>query len=252
MEAIVMLHVSPEDAQAELPGVSLSALQDFILLPLGIPLASDPETLAARVREVADPILDLHEEQEPRGVAVLPSTLSLEATTWDAAVEEVGELADWIEPAPAADATGLEGLFSAFSAMMPAGAGQPGALDMSQIAAQLQGAQGQALIAQAMNMAQQLAAGGQLAGLGEALQSGTGSGETGAVGDARDKAAPEAPPDLGALASQAQAMLQGADLDALATQAQAMLAGNPALKQRLHDELAEAHEGGHKDEEDGD
>lgn len=244
MKAVAILHVDPEVATTALEGVSLEGREDFVLLPLDVPLASAPAQIAARMRELAGPVLELH--REPKGVPVIPDSLKLEATAWTAALDEVGELADWVAPAPPNPMAGLEGLMGAFAGMAPPGtippamSGVGGMPDMSALADQLQGEDGQALLQQAMEMAQQLASTGALADFAQAMSQGQppAEGDDPAAQMGLDPRALEGV-DMSQMAEQAQAMMQGMDLNAMAAQAQSMLQANPELEQQLRQQMGD-------------
>lgn len=219
MQAIAILHVDPELAAAALEGATFTALEDCVLVPLGVPLTSEPAELAIALAEVAGPLVQVH--HEPRGVPVFPTTYALAAKRWAAAIEELGEAADWIDPSAAAPMAGLD-----MGALM----GAMGGADMAAFAQHLQGPEGAALLEQAMQMAQQLAQNGGFAQLAQQM------GQSGVDPEmlARQMQGGGADsPDLTALAEQAQAMLQGADLSSMAEQAKAMLAANPELEAQL-------------------
>lgn len=252
MKAVAILHVDPEVAETSLEGVSLTKLEDCVLLPLGVPLASDPAQLGARVREIAGPVVDVH--REPRGVPLFPDSVTLEATTWAAAIEELGEAADWVQPQPANPMASMEGLLGALGAGGQMPEGMP---DLGAMAEQLQGEQGAALLEQAMQMAQQLAQSGALEdfakamggpqtipapppeGMPEADESQPQQGSLDPEMLRQMGLDPEAlqDADLEALTEQAQSMMQGLDLGAMAEQAQSMLAQNPELEKQLREQL---------------
>ena len=51
-------------------GMRAEPLEDAVLLHTGMPFASEPEELAAKLQEVLGDVLDEHED--PRGIFVLP------------------------------------------------------------------------------------------------------------------------------------------------------------------------------------
>jgi hypothetical protein len=91
---------------------------------------------------------------------VYPASYAPEATTFDALVEELGEAADWIRLEAPAPADPFAALTSALG-----GAG----VDLDALAGQLQGQDPNALMQQAMGLAQQLAESGQLGDVQRAM-----------------------------------------------------------------------------------
>ena len=240
MEAIAILHIDPEATRVPLAEAQIERRADFVKVPLGVPLASEPSALAAALRRVAGAVLEQH--SEVRGVPVVPSTMSLQSQTWDEALEEIGELADWIVVADFPAGDGLAGLMSAFAGMAGPGALEKGLPDMSQLAAALEGEQGQALLGQALGMAQQLAAEGRLPGLLQALGSASGPGGMPAV-DPQSLASAlqeQARPEAADLSAQAQEMMRGMNLEELATKAHAVLNSQPDLEKALRERLGAA------------
>jgi hypothetical protein len=196
------------------------ALADSTVIDLGIPLASEPDAIAARLRALLGDLLDVHDAER---VPVYPSSHALEAGTWNDVVDELGEAADWIPVRAPADPFG--GLMSAgFPGM---GGGQ--APDMAAMAAMFQGGDASALLEQAMQMAQQLAESGAFADFAMNMAAPAAS----APSDAPDPRA--ALEQLGVSPAQLDAQLgaMGLDLEKLASDAQAMLEKNPELEQKL-------------------
>jgi len=181
--------------------VKVRPLGNATLVHLGASIAQDPASLGQRLQALLGEVLVAHDE--PRGVPLFPESYSLNAQSWDDAVAELGDGAEWI-PLPQAQPQMPD-----LGAMLGAMGG------MDALSEQLQGAGGAAMLEQAMAMAQQLAQSGALDGLAQQLQ-GAQSPE-----DALQKMG--APPDA----------LGGLDLGAMAAQAQQMLAGNPDLEQQL-------------------
>lgn len=231
MNAIAVLKVSPSVVFAALPeeggarraksgeAVTVEALEDAVKVHLGVSLASEPEALAARMHELLGELLDLHEPT--RGVPVYPDSHALAAKKWNEVVDELGEAADWI-PVQAADP-------------MQALMGGMGGMDLGAMMQQM-GGDPEALMQQAMQMAQQLAQSGDLGDLTKMM-----GGMGGAGGQM---------PDLGALANQAREMIekdpgleqrlqqqveQMGGIDAMSAQAEAMLEQNPELAAKLRE-----------------
>lgn len=188
--------------------VKVTPLGNATLVHLGASIAQDPVTLGRRLEALLGEVLVAHDE--PRGVPLFPESYSLNAQSWDDAVAELGDGAEWIELPQAQPAV------PDLAAMLGAMGG------MDALNEQLQGAGGAAMLEQAMAMAQQLAQSGALDGLAQQLQ-GAQSPE-----DALQKMG--APPDA----------LGGLDLEQMAQQAQAMLQGNPDLEQQLRGAFGEA------------
>jgi hypothetical protein len=68
---------------------------DATACSLGIGFGTEPEELAAYVRQVAGTTLDLH--QDPRGVFVVPSVAWKSSySSYQAVLDEVGELGQWV------------------------------------------------------------------------------------------------------------------------------------------------------------
>ncbi len=220
MNAIAVLKIDPELVTAALPAlegerrrgangepVRVRALTNAALVHLDAPLAEDPEVLGALLAMKLGDVLAAH--GEPRGVPVYPESYALAATSWDAAVEELGDGADWI-PLPDAKPA-----LPDLSAML----GPGGAAQLAGFAQQLQTEDGAAMLQQAMQMAQQLASSGALADLAKKM-SGAASPEEALRGAGADPVA-----------------LGGLDLGAMMAQAQSMLAANPDLERQLREQL---------------
>jgi len=160
--------------------VKVRPLGNATLVHLGASIAQDPASLGQRLQALLGEVLVAHDE--PRGVPLFPESYSLNAQSWDDAVAELGDGAEWI-PLPQAQPQMPD-----LGAMLGAMGG------MDALSEQLQGAGGAAMLEQAMAMAQQLAQSGALDGLAQQLQ-GAQSPE-----DALQKMG--APPDALALAMQ--------------------------------------------------
>jgi len=223
MNAIAVLRIDPDVVRASLPqgGESprIDALENATLVHLGMPLTAEPQALGLRLASLMGDVLALH--QEARGVPVYPTSYELKAKTWDAAIAELGDGADWIpvlgtQPAMP-DLSGMPDLASMLGA---GGAGQ-----MAALAEQLQSSGGADMMQQAMQMMEQLSQSGALAGLAEQMAGAT----TPEQALQQMGAGPDA---LGALG--------GLDLNAMAAQAQSMLAQNPDLERQMREQLGAA------------
>lgn len=174
------------------------ALDDATLVHLGIGIGSEPEELAERLHALLGDVLERHEEA--RGVPVYPSSYALEARTWAAAVEELGEAADWVKVYED-EGDGMADMLSAFG-LDPK--------DVAEMQKQLQGPGGQDMFAAALEAARALSEQGAFNDIAERMR------QMGAV-------------DPSALA----AGMGGLDLDALTREAQRVLAENPQLEEEL-------------------
>ncbi|HHH30040.1 MAG TPA: hypothetical protein ENK57_17080 [Polyangiaceae bacterium] len=192
--------------------VRVDTLSNAVLVHLGIPLTEAPEVLGARLASLLGDLLAAH--TDPRGVPVYPESYSLSAASWDDALRELGDGADWVPVRAAAPA--MPDLAALLAGGMPGG-GMHG--DPMAALAQLAGGDGASLMQQAMQMVGQLAESGALEGLA-AQMSAIGSPE-----DALQQmgVAPEA--------------LGGLSLSGMAEQAKEMLKQNPALAQRIESQL---------------
>lgn len=225
MNAIAVLQIDPALVRQALPAldagdaeaerrrgangepVRVRALENATLVHLDAPLTEDPEVLGALLAMRVGDVLAAH--AEPRGVPVYPESYALAATTWDAAVAELGDGADWIPLGGGAPA------LPDLAAML----GPDAAAQFAGFTEHLQSEQGAAMFQQAMQMAQQLAGSGALAGLAEKM-----SGAT-------------TPEEALSQAGADPAMLGGLDLGAMMAQAQSMLAANPDLERQLREQL---------------
>ncbi|MCB9596348.1 MAG: hypothetical protein H6719_26735 [Sandaracinaceae bacterium] len=210
--------------------VRIRALDNATLVHLEASVTEDPEVLGFGLAAQLGELLAAH--SDPRGVPVYPESYALTAKTWDAAIEELGDGAEWIAlpsagPAGFADlgamlgggAPDLAAMFGGggapdLAAMLGGGGGQLGAL-----AQQLQGPEGAAMLQQAMQMAQQMAQNGSLNEL------------------ARKMAGATTPEEALAQAGASPAALGGLDLGAMMQQAQSMLSANPDLERQLREQL---------------
>ena len=196
----------------------IEAFDDATAIRLGIPLGyADPEVMGVLVATALGDLIDSHDD--PRGVPLIPESYVPKARAWDALIEELGELADWapIEGPeivdPAAD------MFGALGADPQ---------QLMQMAAQMQGQDPSVLMQQAMQMAQQLAASGAMDEIQRAMQQMMqGQGMPPGGGDA-DGGVPGGMPGM------------GMDFAAMAAQAQSMLDANPALRDKLMQQMGGA------------
>lgn len=222
MNAIAILRIAPDTIRQALPGIDdvregacgepvrIRALSNATAVHLGVPLTESPASLGLRLAALVGDVLLAHDE--PRGIPIYPESYTLEAATWDDAIAELGDGADWVPlPMPGAGLPDLSSLL---------GAG--GAAQLRGFAEQLQGAEGAALLEQAMQMAQELAQSGALAGFAQQMLGGAQSPEAML---AQMGVGPDA---LGAA---------GLDLGAIAQRAQSMLASNPDLERQLREQL---------------
>jgi hypothetical protein len=198
----------------------IDALDDATLVHLEIGIGSEPSELAARLEELLGELLEAHEE--PRGVPVYPSSYTLAARTWEAAIEELGEAADWVKiEEETAGLGGMGDMLRAFG--LDAG-------DLADMGKHLGAAgAGEDVFAAAMRAAQEMSQRGAFKDLAERM---------------RGMGVPEDPQQLleqmGGTAG-----LGALDLEALAQQAQRMLSENPELAEQL----SKALEGGDDDDD---
>lgn len=183
------------------------ALDDATVVQLGISIASEPEELAERLEALLGELLDAH--ADPRGVPIYPSSHALEATGWDAAIEELGEAADWVSLEE--DGGGLGDMLKAF------GLGAGGLEDVQKIFAE---GDRSALLSSAMRMAQEMAESGALEDLAKRMRIMQGADG----GDEQWKQLERAT---------ATDRLGGLDLDELTKEARRMLEQNPELEEKL-------------------
>lgn len=228
MNAIAIVRIAPETIRQALPAtdeedvrrgatggpVRIRALSNATAIYLGVPLTESPESLGLELATLLGDVLLAHDEA--RGVPVYPESYALEADSWDDAIAELGDGADWI-PLPVPGGAAMPDL----SALL----GASGAAQLQGFAKQLEGEDGGALLQQAMQMAQQLAQSGALEGLAQQL--------AGAASNPKEALANMGmgPDALGAM---------GLDLGAIAKQAQSMLADNPELEAQLRAQLGGA------------
>jgi hypothetical protein len=189
----------------------IAALEDATIVHLEVGIGSEPSELAARLRELLGELLDAHDE--PRGVPVYPSSYALEARSWAAAIEELGEAADWVKIEE--DVAGLGGMGD----MLRAFGLDPGAL--AGMGQHLGAGAGEDMLAAAMRAAEEMSQQGAFKDLAERM---------------RGMGVPEDPQKL----LEQMGGPGGLDLEALAEQAQRMLSQNPELAEQL----AKALEGG--------
>ena len=230
MNAIAVLKIDAELVRQALPAlegdlrrgangepVRVRALDNATLVHLDAPLTEDPRVLGALLVMKVGQVLAAHDE--PRGVPVYPESYALEAKTWDAALAELGDGADWIP----LDAGAPQ--MPDLSAML----GPDATAQLAGFAEQLQGEGGAAMLQQAMAMAQQLAQSGALAEMAQKMSG----------AQTPEEAMSQMGGDPGALG--------GLDLGAMMAQAQSMLAANPDLERQLREQLGgmmgEAEEG---------
>src|SRR5690606_1901739 len=113
-------------------------------------IASEPDELAERLEDLLGELLDEHDDE--RGVPIYPSSHALEARTWAAAIEELGEAADWVR----LDEGGTGGIGDMLKAF---GMGEE---DLKQMESLLAGGDRSALLSSAMRMAKEMAESGAL------------------------------------------------------------------------------------------
>lgn len=209
-QAVAIVRIDPETVRNALASAGddrrvgangerfrMGELGDATLVHLELGIDREPDELAARVRALLGDLLDAHEEA--RGVPVYPDSYALEADGWDAAIEELGEAADWVKvSAPAAMSNPMSEALRAFGVDESALGGQDDVL------------------AAAMRAAQQMAESGALEQLAERMRESMGG---------------VSPEDA------LRGGMGGLDLEALTQQAQRMLAENPELEEQLRDAL---------------
>ncbi len=182
------------------------ALDDATVVQLGISIAAEPAALADRLESLLGELLDAH--TDPRGVPIYPSSHALEATSWDAAIEELGEAADWVSLEAGG---GVGDIFQAF------GLGEGALEDVQKIFAE---GDRSALLSSAMRMAKEMAESGALEDLAKRMRimQGADGGEEQWKQLERATAADR---------------LGGLDLEELTKEARRMLEQNPELEEKL-------------------
>lgn len=199
------------------------ALDDATVVQLGISIASEPEELAERLEALLGELLDAH--ADPRGVPIYPSSHALEATGWDAAIEELGEAADWVS-LEGDGGGGIGDMLKAFGL----GAGE--LEDVQKIFAE---GDRSALLSSAMRMAQEMAESGALEDLAKRMRIMQGADG----GEEQWKQLERAT---------ATDRLGGLDLEELSKEARRMLEQNPELEEKLRSVFEAPDE---EDDEDG-
>lgn len=234
--AAAILHIAPtlvRDALAPAEGddvrvgangehVRIAALGDATIVHLGIGIGAEPEELADRLDALLGDLLDQHEE--PRGVPVYPSSYELEAQSWEAAIEELGEAADWVrlDEEPAGGMAELLGAFGLSAEQLESMEGAMGALPEGDR---------DKLFSSALRMAEELSKSGALEELAKRMHVfGAKDGEDQWKALERKETGKERWSGL------------GFDVDALADQARAMLAADPELEERLRNAIEGADE----------
>jgi hypothetical protein len=185
------------------------ALEDATIVHLGIPITGE---LGPRLRALLGNLLDAH--ADPRGVPVYPTSYTLAAKTWDAAVEELGEAAEWVR---------LENPRAAMADML--GAFGLGAGEIADIERAVASGDRDQLFSSALRMAQEMADRGDFAELAQRMNE----------------------QDLGNALDPSQLQGMGVDLEALTREAQRMLQQNPELEAQIR-----AAFGAPEDDENGD
>ena len=240
LNAVALLQIPPSvvldalPAAPDAPGkraaknglaVTVDTFEDAAAVHLGCSLAQEPEALRDRLLLLLGDLLSAH--ADPRGVPIFPDSYTPTATRWAELTLELGEAADWVRVAPAADP--MAAMFGAgvpdLASLMGGMGGMP---DMQAMAAQMGGMDPASMMEQAMKMAQQMAADGSLASL------------LGSMGGAM----PSSPEEAMRALESAKGSFGGTDIDALAAQAQAMLADNPELEAALAKSIGAAQGGG--------
>lgn len=186
---------------------AIVALDDATVVHLGIPIASEPVELADRLEDLLGELLDEHDDD--RGVPIYPSSHALQARTWEGAIEELGEAADWVS-LDEGDAGGLGDVLKAFGV---------GEKELEEMEGLLAGADRSALLSSAMRMAKEMAESGALEELAKRMRI-----LQGASGEDAWKAL-----DRGTAADR----LRGMNLDELAQEARRMLDENPELGKKI-------------------
>ncbi len=217
-----------EDQRAGANGepFEIVAVDDATVVRLGISIASEPEELAARLEALLGELLDAHDDA--RGVPIYPSSHALAATSWDAAIEELGEAADWVSLD--AGPGGIGDMLAAF------GLNEDSMKEMEKM---LGGADRDALLSSAMRMAKEMAESGALDDLAKRmrlLQGADGGEEQWKAlerGNATDR-------------------LAGLDLEELGKEARKMLDANPELEKKLRSVFDEPEDDDEEADEDDD
>src|SRR5690606_32230060 len=153
-------------------------------------------------------LLDEHDDE--RGVPIYPSSHALEARTWAAAIEELGEAADWVR----LDEGGTGGIGDMLKAF---GMGEE---DLKQMESLLAGGDRSALLSSAMRMAKEMAESGALEEFAKRMRilQGADGGEDQWKALERATAADR---------------LGGMNLDELTKEARRMLDENPELEEKI-------------------
>jgi hypothetical protein len=111
IEAVALLRIAPSaleqalgpaggggEAQPGGAGPRWQALDDAVLLFTRMPMReTDPEDIAAAVGELLGEALDAHDDE--RGILLFPDAAAPRARSYAAAVDEVGDLGEWV-PVP--------------------------------------------------------------------------------------------------------------------------------------------------------
>jgi hypothetical protein len=202
--------------------VDVHALEDATLVETSASIRdSDPDALGAIVRALLGDALDAHDDE--RGVFTFPKAAMPKATTYDAVIEEVGEMGEW---APAAAASAGDD-FASMAAGLLGGLG-PEVMDLQR---RMMAGDPTAMQDAMKHMGAILADPSKQAALMQAMAA-LGGGNSPLADMAKNM-----PAGMAGMPNPAD-LMENMDLGALQAQAQKMMADNPNLEKDLLEKLA--------------
>lgn len=226
MNAVALVKIDGTSLE-ESDQMKVTRLDDAVLITTTVSVRdTEPEQLGLVIRALLGDALDGHDDE--RGVFTFPAAAKPDAKTYAAAIEEVGEMGEWVPRATAEDMPAGEGDLAALAGDLLGGMGP----DVMELQKRMMAGDPTAMQDAMKHVGAILADPSKQAALMQAASAFM-SGDSPLAGMAQNL-----PPGMNPMD-----MMQNMDLGALQKQAQEMMEKNPDLEKQLRDKL----EGGEDD-----